>query len=400
MTLRRLQTFTLAGFAIAVSLGEGIALGLLALLGLMLVLRRDQIRAPGWRAWVPALGVAGWLGCGAVAWALGGYGVLDAGEIGRWLSFSALAIVPLTMNGIDDETLDRIAFVYVAALAIATVFALATVAINVRPGEWLVRGASAGLHQGRMPYDASRTVAGGFYFHRLMYAHVVVIGISVLLARQVTVSLPPLRRIFELTVLVAFFLGLFLTYARAALFAAAAAGAILAITARGRSRYALIGVGVVGIGIALAIPSVRSRVASGLAAQASTERSLIWAQAVRVSADHPLGIGLGNYSRVVSEYYDTAQASFPTRTYGHNIWLTTWAESGPLGVACFVGGFALLGWFGFLRRGDPFGASALALVTCIFMIGLTHDMFFHPPVAMSWAGVLGYLAARLERAEP
>lgn len=392
----RLQVLALGGFAVAVCLGEGIALGFLALLTLLLVLRRRWPSVEG-VARLPVMGLGGWLAAGLLAWLVGGYGPVDPGEIGRWFSFSALLVVPLTMRDMDEKTLDRIGTVYLVALAIATVFALGTVAVNVRPGEWLVRGASAGLHQGRMPYDADKTVAGGFYFHRLMYAHVVVIGVCVLLARQATVRLPPLWRAVELALLTAFVFGLFLTYARAALFAVIAAGGLLALTARGRSRVALLALGLLAVTAALAIPTVRERVASGLAAQASTERALIWAQAVRISADHPMGVGLGNYSRVVSAYYDLAQASFPTRTYGHNLWLTTWAETGPLGVVCFIGGFGALGWAGLRRRRDPFGASAMALVACVLTIGLTHDVFFHPPVAMSWAGVLGYMAARMER---
>lgn len=347
--------------------------------------------------WYPALGIVGWFAAGALAWLLGGYGILDPGEIGRWLSLSAFAIVPCALEDLGERELDRLATGFIAALFIATVFSLLTVSVNVRPGEWWVRGASSGFHQGRMPGAWDKTVAGGFYFHRLIYAHVLVIGICALLARQVTVSMRFWRRSAELAMLACLSVGLFLTYARAALVGVFVAALVLALLIPGRARWGLFALGLIAAVSVAAIPSVRARVLSGLAAQASTERSLIWSQAVRIASEHPMGIGLGNYPRVVSEYYDVSQASFPTRTYGHNMWLTTWAETGPLGVVSFFGGMLWVAWCALGERRRPIAAMLIAMVVCLLTIGLTHDTFYHPPVAMSWSAVLAYLSFRLQR---
>ncbi|MEO0811586.1 MAG: O-antigen ligase family protein [Myxococcota bacterium] len=381
--------------AVAMTLGEGVGLGALGLLAAAMWRRRNEDTHWDSVALYPALGIGIWLGAGVLAWVLGGYGVMDIGEIGRWMSFSALVVVPLSVQRLPPRWLDRIGQAYFATLLLAVVFALGTVALNARPGEWLVRGASNGIHQGRRPFDSSRTVAGGFYFHRLKFAHVACLGAIAMVARQLALPLKPGRRALEGAALVATLVALLLTYVRADVLGLATGMFVMGLFAGRRSQFALVALALLSvIGIA-AVPSVSERVASIFAAQASSERALIWSQAVRIIADHPMGVGLGNYSSVVSAYYDTVDPAFPTRTYGHNLWLTQWAETGPLGVMGFLGGFIAVAYRARFRLPDPHALCLIGGTACFLTIGLTHDVFYDPPVALSYTTVLAFCAARL-----
>ncbi|MEM6731329.1 MAG: O-antigen ligase family protein, partial [Myxococcota bacterium] len=320
---------------------------------------------------------------------------LDPGELGRWMSFSALVIVPLSLSGVNEEWRDRIGAAYCITVVAASVFALCTVALNARPGEWLVRGASNGIAQGRMPYDTSKTVAGGFYFHRLKFAHVATIGALMLLVRQLTVALSLRRRLLEGVGLLCIIAALFLTYVRADILGLAVGVFALGLFASRRSRMALAALAVVAIVVGASIPTVRERIGTMFVAQTSSERSLIWAQAVRIIADHPFGAGIGNYSKIVGAYYDLEDATFPTRTYGHNLWLTTWAETGPLGVMGLLGGFIVLAWRARERLPSAYALALISTIACLLTIGMTHDIFYDPPVSLSASSVIGYCATRL-----
>ncbi len=386
--------YAAAVLAVAITLGEGVALGALGLLALALWWNRDGSEAWSSTALYPALGVAIWLLAGIAAWGFGGYGIMDFGELGRWISFGALVVVPLTVHKLDPEWLDRIATAYLVALLAAVVFSLVTVSADTRPGEWLVRGGSNGIHQGRMPFDSTRTVAGGFYFHRLKFAHVASLGLMVLMTRQLTVPMGWLRRTGEVLAILATSVAFFLTYVRADVLGVAAGMVVLAVFTGRRSRWALGATGLIALILIAAVPSLNARVGSIFAAQASGERALIWSQAIRIIADHPLGIGLGNYSKVVSAYYDTVDPTFPTRTYGHNLWLTNWAEGGPLGVFGLLGGYIALAFRARTKLPDAYALCLLAATACFLTIGLTHDVFYDPPVALSYACVIGYCAGR------
>lgn len=390
------RSIALLVLAVAVTLGEGVSLAALAIVALLALVDFRSLKLDETSPWclAPAIGIALWASSGAVAWLIGGYGVLDFGEVGRWMSFGALALVPLSMARLERAHLERIATAYLVTLVVASLFALATVALNARPGEWLVRGASNGIHQGRMPFDASQTVAGGFYFHRLKFAHVSALGVLLLTVRQLAVPMSGVRRGVEGAALGVVTVAFFLTYVRASVLGVGAGLFVLALFAGSRSRKLLIA-GAVLAGIAVAaVPTLSERIATIFAAQASGERALIWSQAIRVIADHPFGVGLGNYPTVAGLYYDLVDATFPTRTYAHSLWLTAWAETGPLGVVGFIGGFATLGWWARRYAPDPHALAAMAAIACFFTTGLAHDVFYDPPVALTYASVIAFLARR------
>jgi O-antigen ligase len=393
--------------AACVPVGEGLAIGALVALMLMLVVRRRELpwgalrRGPAMPTMV-AFGV--WLAAGAVAIVVGGEGWLKPGELGRWLPLLAIPAVGLTAPMVPARYLRHAVVAFVALLAVSCLFGLVQYGFNVRPGESLSRRASGVASQARVPGHWDRTVAGGFYFHRLKMAHVLLIGLAVIVGRQLYAAMSRRQRLVELAVLALFLTTFFLTFARGAILALAAGVALLLVFAGRRLVLATLPVLVVGAALAFAVPSIRHRIESIGSQDASSVRALIWSQAVRIVADHPLGVGIGNYTPVVDRYYETSSPAFGVRTYPHSLWLAAWAETGPVGLAgylaawlLFVGACARV----LVRRGPaaPAAAAGLFGVGATLVVGLTHDVLFHNSVALAVAGLVGVVAAYMVRAD-
>lgn len=408
----RLHGPLLVALGVAIPLGEGVAGAALVLLALALVLRRDAravtVFSPGASTTWAMGGFAVWIACGVLALASSGLGWLDRDEAARWLPLLALPVVAASVRSLDAVWLRRAVAGFALSLFAACLFALATHVLNVRPLEWLMRTTTHNEGQGRVPGRFGETVAGGFYFHRLRMAHVLLVGVALLAARQLFGKLEGRRRWLELAVGATFGVTLLLTYARGA--ALAAFGAVLLALPFASRRMRTVGLGTLAVGAAsvLSMASVRERLVSSIAANADESRVLIWGQAVRVLADHPLGVGLGNYSTVIGRYYDLLDPTFTVRTYAHSIVLSAWAETGPVGALGFLSGLLVVGVFGVLvvarRQGtvEQRVAAGTAFVgsVALALVGLTHDVLFHNAVAFAFASMLGACAPLIDAARP
>jgi O-antigen ligase len=290
-------------------------------------------------------------------------------------------------------------------LTLAALFGLACYGLDVQPGESVLRTCSSVGGQGRVP-GSLRSAAGGFYFHRLKMAHVLLLGLSVLWARQLVLPLRFWRRCGELGLLAVACACLALTFARGAALGAAAAAAVGVYLAPRRARFAVLAAVVLACCAAAQVPGVRARLMSGGQGQAASIRGLIWSQAVQIMADHPWGVGLGNYTAVVGRYYDQVDPSFATRTYPHNVLLSAWAETGPLGLM----GWAML-WLAFARacigacrpgsasRAPPeiraAAAAGLCMCAAFWTVGLTHDVLYHNVVAQAYVATMAWVYVSL-----
>ena len=166
-------------------------------------------------------------------------------------------------------------------------------------------------------------------------------------------------------------------------------------------------VAVVAVAVLLSLSSVRQRLETMSGSEASAVRGLIWSQGVRIIADHPLGVGLGNYPAVVDRYYDAVDPHFEIRTYPHSILLAAWAETGPIGM-CAYG----LAWLSValacaaaLKRRSTLDSAVcsaagagLFSITAFWVVGLTHDVLYHKPVALAFALMAGTVLSILARA--
>ncbi len=400
--MQRLHAAALVLAGAAVPFGEGLGLGALVLLVVVTAARKGELDFSVF--WEPRLrwvlgGLALWFLAGLVAIPLSGQGWLKPGELGRWVPLLAMPAAVLSATCLPRRTFERAGAAFVLALLVASLFALLQYAFDVRPGESLSRAPSTIATQGRVPGRFEHTVAGGFYYHRLKMAHVLVIGTAALFARQLFGSLSVRRRALELLALAIFLVTAALTYTRGALLAIGVAGiACLPFASRRWRLFAGAGIVVAAV-VALSTPAVRQRLASAGSEETSSVRALIWSQAVRVLGDHPLGVGLGNYSAVVSRYYDVVDPAFNIRTYPHNLWLAAWVEAGPVGLAgyaVFLAGLVVACAGVLLGRGRGGRATAAAGLfgtVAVAVIGLTHDVLYHNAVALAFSGLAGLALA-------
>ncbi|MEK7704427.1 MAG: O-antigen ligase family protein, partial [Myxococcota bacterium] len=393
-------------FGALIPVGEGLAFGALTLLTLIVVGRWRELDKALFSRGIGAQVVRGlvvWFLAGVAALWLGGEGWLKPTELGRWLPLVAVPVVGVSVASLPVVWARRAALAFVGALVAASLFAVAQFALDVRPGEMLSRARADLPSQGRLPSNPDRSVAGGFYYHRLKMAHVLLVGLAPLVARQLFATLTPRRRAVELVLVALLGVTLALTFTRAALLAGAAAAAATTAFAPRRWRIAAGGLLVVAAVLLLSIAPVRERLISSTDRDASDTRAFIWSRAVQVMVDHPLGVGLGNYSTVVERYYGGVDAGRAPRTYPHNIVLGAWAEAGPLGLAGFLWAYAapLVACAAELRRRragvrQVAAASGLFALVALGAVGLTHDVLFHNAVALAYASLLGLVVGCLD----
>ncbi len=394
-------------FAALVPVGEGVAYVALGLAALMCAVSwRPALRAlrerPTTRVMLVAFAV--WLACGLLAVALSGHGWLRPAELGRWPPLLAIFVVVASAPVVGELWLKRAAMAFTVMLTVASLFALVQYGFNVRPGEWLTRS-TVGVGQALVPGEP-RTVAGGFYFHRLKMGHVLLVGLAVACGRLFFGDLPRRRWVAEAVLGAIFVVTLLLTFTRGAVLGGAVAGVVCLPFLRGRLRVAAVGVFVLALAVGFAMPGVRTRMMSAASEEASATRGLVWSQGVRIIADHPLGVGLGNYSALVGRYYDAVRPEFTVRTYPHSMVLAAWAETGPVGLFAYLwawSAFAVACGRLLLSRvaGDSShrrtaAGCGLFAVTALGVVGLTHDLLYHNSVALAFAGVVGVVLALID----
>lgn len=415
----RVQGALLVALGAALPLGEGVVWVAAALLLVMLMLcpRRCDWRVlregSSGRA-VKAYGLFVALGFWAVF--AGGHGPLRPGEWGRQGPWVLLPLILLTMAAVPRVWHARAATGFVLSLSVAAAFGLVCYICDWRPGEVLLRPSDLAAHQGFVPGTA-RTVAGGFYFHRLKMAHVLLVGIGPLVARQLCAQLSAWRRTLEALALCLMFACLVLTYTRGAFLGVAAGGLCALVATRLRTQLrALVACVVLAVAL-MALPQVRTRLATIRGAEAAGVRGMIWSQAINVICDHPFGAGLGNYTPIIGAYYDRIDPGFATRTYPHNILLAAWAEAGPGGLIAYTTVWLSLGQAAYrrARRAQRRRAAAAPALTsqtlsaaaaglfvtaALWTVGMTHDVLYHNVVGQAYVAALAWcLGARYHEAD-
>jgi O-antigen ligase len=237
-----------------------------------------------------------------------------------------------------------------------------------------------------------RFAAGGFFFHRLRFAH----GAVALLGPALAASLraASARRRW-LGVWLAFLcaLAVYLAFARAALGAAVLVGvAAGAALSRGWTRRAgMAGVLVLLLAVALA-PGWRMRLQDASANLFDGERAAARAAGWDLVRRHPLlGVGFGNYH--TAALARSAETGLPPQLArdAHALWLTTWAETGLLGLLLWLAWQGLLA-FALFRRARAGAWPALgALLSwgAFHALAVVHHLPFHSSVHLTFALVWG-----------
>lgn len=389
-------------FASLIPVGEGVAQGAMILTA-VLCLREPRA---AWQGIVGrratramAIAFAVWFAAGLTGLMFGGHGWLKPSELGRWVPLLAVFVIAASGALVGSRWVKYAIVGFVVSLAVASVFALLQYKLDIRPGEWMTRR-DVGSGQALVPGEA-RSVAGGFYYHRLKMGHVLLVGLAAAVGRLAFGRLDWRRWALNAAVASVFAVTMFLTYTRGAVLAAGVAALVCVPFMRGKLRLLAIASLVAVIAVAVALPGVRDRMASSTSEEAAQTRGLVWSQGIRIISDHPLGVGFGNYSALVGRYYDTVRPDFTVRTYPHSMVLAAWAETGPVGAAAYIwfwAAFAVFCGRTLLRKDADATTLAAAggglfLLTCLAVVGLTHDLLYHNAVALAFAAGIGAVLA-------
>jgi O-antigen ligase len=237
-----------------------------------------------------------------------------------------------------------------------------------------------------------RFAAGGFFFHRLRFAHGAVALLGPSLAAALRASSVRRRRLGALLVVLCA-LAIYLAFARAALGAALllAVAAAAALTRGWARRAGFAGVLLLLLAVALA-PGWRQRLSEASANLFNGERAQARAAGWDLVQRHPLlGVGFGNYhSAALARAEDTGLPPQLARD-AHALWLTTWAETGFLGLLLWLAWQALLG-LALFRRARTGAWPALGALLCwvaFHALAVVHHLPFHSSVHLTFALVWG-----------
>jgi O-antigen ligase len=367
-----------------------VAAGAAVLLAGILAARRSLRLAPDVRAYVLAsMALCAWqLVSPAVA--------LLTGAASRWPRSSRYGQVLDTVAG-------------AAAASIGTVGVPWLLLAGVVAGGWLVAAALgafqnrvkwpwappaffklslARLHENFGTEEAPRYAAGGFYFHRLRYAHGAIATLGPALAVLGGSELAR-RRALAGVVVLGMLVSIYNAFARAAL-GAALIVSVVALLLLGRGRARQVGVALLAV-LVLAVsmsPAWRTRLGKAVGNVYGGERQLAMSAGWELVREHPLtGVGFGNHRPAAMATADRTGINDLLATDSHNLWLTAWAETGLVGLVLLAGMHGLLAR-ALIRRhlaGSLAATGALLSWVGFQVLALVHYLPFHTSVHLSFA---------------
>lgn len=237
----------------------------------------------------------------------------------------------------------------------------------------------------------------GLFFHRLRLAHGAVAMLGPALAAASGAGRSARR---GLGLLLAGVLAgcVYLSYARAALGAAAGVALLTALFAvRGRARALPLAVLVLAGAGAAASPGWRQRAARSQG-YLDPERKITLRTGFEIARAHPLlGVGFGNYRpsalpiQAAMERQTGDEIPPLLANDAHNFFCTVWAETGALGVGLTLAFHALLAraLLRSLRRGQRWALAGLLSQAGFHLLGLVHYVPYHSGVHLSFCLVWG-----------
>ncbi|MBE4751928.1 O-antigen ligase domain-containing protein [Corallococcus sp. ZKHCc1 1396] len=259
------------------------------------------------------------------------------------------------------------------------------------------------LHENFGTEESPRYASGGFFFHRLRFAHgaIAVLGpaLAVLGRSRVT-----RQRVMAGAVVLGLLLSIYGAFARAALGAALGVCVLaLLLLLRGTARKAGLGVAVALVVLVLLTPAWRERFGKAVDNLfGSGERSLAMSVGWRLVKEHPwVGVGFGNHKPAALATQAQTGITDLLATDAHNLWLTAWAETGLVGLVLLAAMHGLLAR-ALVRRhrqGSLIATGALLSFVGFHVLALVHYLPFHPSVHLSFMLVWGLGLCRWAEAE-
>lgn len=247
------------------------------------------------------------------------------------------------------------------------------------------------VHENFGTPEAPRYAAGGLYFHRLRFAHSAIAMLGPALATAIRGTCT--RRLVSGAVSLMLLVSIYASFARAAL-GAALVVCLLSLVLLWGGRARALGVAVVGVWLVgvLASPAWGDRFARGAANLFGGEREVAMRQGLKVALEHPLlGVGFGNHKHAALAAPQPEGMTDLLANDAHNLWLTTWAETGLVGLLLLLATHALLARALLRRFGSGSLAAAGALLSWLgfHVLSLVHYLPFHSSVHLSFALVWG-----------
>ncbi|MDY7224868.1 O-antigen ligase family protein [Hyalangium rubrum] len=403
--MRRAVTLILAVWAVGVVLAEvvqQIAAGAAVLGALVLAFRKELRLEPDVRAYIRmTLALAAWQ---LVSPAL----ALATGAAERW-----------PRSARYGQVLDSVAGAAVAA--IGTVGVPWALLAGLLAGGWLVASA-LGLFQHFVLWtweppallklnlsrlqenfgteEHPRYAAGGFLFHRLRFSHSAIATLGpalALLARGRGVW----QRALAGAVVCAVLLAPFAAFARAALLTGFIVCVLaLLLLSRGTIRKTGLAVAAALAVLVAVTPAWRERLGKAAENLFGGERTHAMSVGWRLVKEHPLvGVGFGNHKPAALATQTETGITDLLATDAHNLWLTTWAETGLVGLLLLAAVHGLLAR-ALIRRhraGSVAATGALLSFVGFHILSLVHYLPFHSSVHLSFMFIWGLgLCARSE----
>jgi O-antigen ligase len=395
--LRRAVAGVLVLWAVGLVLAEvvlQVAAGAAVLLAGVLVARKRLRLAPDVRAYVVAsLALCAWqLVSPAVA--------LLTGSAQKWPRGSRYGQVLDTVAGAAVACIGTVGVPWMLLAAVVAGGWLLAAALGLFQNrvKWpweppaFLKLSVARLHENFGTEESPRYAAGGFFFHRLRFAHGAIAALGPALA-VLGGSEVARRRAVAGVVVLGMLVSIYNAFARAALGAALIVSVVaLLLLVQGRARrvgLALLAVVVVAV---LVSPAWRARLGKAVGNIYGGERELAMSVGWILVREHPLtGVGFGNHRTAAMATEAQTGINEFLATDSHNLWLTAWAETGLVGLVLLAGMHGLLGR-ALIRRhraGSLAATGALLSWVGFHVLSLVHYLPFHPSVHLSFALVWG-----------
>jgi hypothetical protein len=365
-----------------VQIGIGVALAAVALAALG---GARPFRATGLEAPLLLLAAAS-LAATVIPLATGmGFPGLEAAT--RWKAlFSPIVLVPALLLGVPGEDAGaprRRALAAVAAWAAGAAVASTIGIVQATLGIDLLHvvGYRKVPLLPEVPFWPGHYAAVGFFPWYPQYAHSLVPGLAFAAALALGARASTRWRVAVGAAAAMATLATALTVSRAAWGSLVVVVVVLLALAPGRVRRRAIPALVAAlVAVTLLHPGLRIRLSGALGTDVNHNRLLFGRVCTEMWRDHPLGVGVGNFTAPANGYFEALFPGYPTRTGCHLTPLSLLVEGGPLLlgaalVAAFLLVRAILRW---RARGDETvraaAVGALAALAGFAANGLFHDV--------------------------
>ena len=280
-------------------------------------------------------------------------------------------------------------------LLVSAAFGLTITLVNPSPSHPLIEPlvSLGSLHQALQPGQPDRFAVGGFFFHRLKFAHLSLLFLPVLFV---------LRRHLAYIGLTIVLIALPLSQATWAAVSLVCISIILVTfriwLPRSPAVY-LVAILTVVMGLHAFMSDQHGRTAKIIAGSASlTTRQFMAEQAIEVIVDKPGGLGHGGFKHwSLSNYPKELNNRQLPRTLPHNLGLSTVVETGFLGwtlmvtLLTYLLGLSLKAFEMKMPASQEVRLLSIMVATAtvaLICLGLLHDPLYHKPVAFGWMLVI------------